>query len=233
MADGRGLRSYYAAAEPKLLAGLLVLGTLLLGLAKIIEDVVNQESGSFDRSVLMALRVSSDPSIPAGPAWLAQSAVDVTGLGSPTIITVVTVIAVLYLALAGKRRLSLLVAASIGLGAILEKSLKLAFDRARPEIVPHLVSVHSPSFPSGHATLSAFTYLTLGALLARAETRQRVRLFVLIVSVAITLLIGASRVYLGVHWPTDVLAGWTIGAAWALGTWLIAEWLRWRGGEPD
>lgn len=225
MADMRGLRSRYTAAEPKLLAGLLVLAALLLGLAKIIEDVVNHESGSFDRSVLMAFRVAGDPSTPVGPAWLHQSAIDITGLGSPTIITVLTIVSVAYLVLAGHRRLGLLVAASIGLGAIFEKLLKLAFDRARPEIVPHLVPVHSLSFPSGHATLSAFTYLTIGALLARAEERQRVRLFIVLVSLAITLLIGTSRVYLGVHWPTDVLAGWAIGAAWALATWLIAEWV--------
>jgi undecaprenyl-diphosphatase len=219
--------------EPKLLAGLLVLGALLLGLAKIIEDVVNRESGSFDRHILMALRAAGDASAPIGPAWLGQSAIDITGLGSPTLITIVTVISVAYLALVARYWLSLLVGVSVGLGAILETSLKLAFDRARPDIVPHLVPVHSLSFPSGHAMLSAFTYLTLGALLARAEEQPRVWLFILLVSLTVTLLIGASRVYLGVHWPTDVLVGWTVGAAWALLTWMLAEILSARWASPN
>jgi undecaprenyl-diphosphatase len=209
-------------AEPKTLVGLGCIAGLLL-LAKIVEDVIEKESGAFDRTILLALRVPGHVSQPIGPAWLTLAFRDVTSLGSPTIITLITVIAVAYLFVDGRNRLAVLVAISIACGAIAEKLMKLGFDRARPDIVPHLTTVHSLSFPSGHAMLSAITYLTLGALLARAQSRWRIKIFILFTGVLITLLIGLSRVYLGVHWPTDVLAGWTIGSIWALVFWFIAE----------
>lgn len=209
--------------EPRILAGLGVLAGLLLLFGKIIEDVVNQESGAFDKAVLFALRDPADMAHPVGPAWLEGVVRDITALGGPTVITLITVISVIYLVLDGKRRTALLIAASIGGGAMVEKLLKFGFDRARPDIVPHLVTVHSLSFPSGHAMLSAITYLTLGTLLARAQAKRRLRVFILAAGLCMTLLIGLSRLYLGVHWPTDVLAGWCVGAAWVMVFWLIAR----------
>jgi undecaprenyl-diphosphatase len=227
---GKALRKLRSLArlpvEPRLMLMIGALAGLALLFAKIVEDVVNHESHAFDRSVLLALRTAGDPSMPIGPAWLRDAAIDITSLGSPTIIALLTIIATVYLFLARSFRSGIIVALSIGLGAIFERSLKLAFDRPRPDIVPHFVIVTSPSFPSGHATLSAITYLTIGALIARSEPAARMRVFVLAVSVVATLLVGLSRVYLGVHWPTDVLAGWTIGAAWALMTWLITRLAR-------
>jgi undecaprenyl-diphosphatase len=96
-------------------------------------------------------------------------------------------------------------------------------ERPRPELVSHLVEVQTSSFPSGHATLSAVVYLTIGALLAREQKSRRTRLYVMTVAILMALLIGCSRVYLGVHWPTDVLAGWAIGSGWAMLCW-IAAW---------
>ena len=112
---------------------------------------------------------------------------------------------------------------------LLSSGLKGLFDRPRPDLVPHAVEVYTMSFPSGHATLSAVTYLTLGALLARVQPRRRVKAYLLGVAVLLAVLIGASRVYLGVHWPTDVLAGWCVGAAWAMLCWTVATWLQRRG----
>ena len=111
----------------------------------------------------------------------------------------------------------------------MESLLKLGFARPRPELVSHLVNVNSFSFPSGHATMATITYLTLGVLLARVQKRRHMKLYLLAVASILALLVGFTRVYLGVHWPTDVIAGWCVGTAWALGCWLLATWLQDRG----
>jgi undecaprenyl-diphosphatase len=128
-----------------------------------------------------------------------------------------------------KRGTALFVVLAVVGGAALETLLKVGFARPRPELVPHLVDVNSLSFPSGHAMMATITYLTLGVLLARAQERRRMKLYLLTVATFVALLVGISRIYLGVHWPTDVLAGWCVGAAWALACWLIATWLQQRG----
>ncbi len=114
-------------------------------------------------------------------------------------------------------------------GVIVSQGAKLAFARPRPELVPHGAEVYTASFPSGHAMMAAVVYLTLGALLARTQSGRNVKTYVLAVALTLTLLVGASRVYLGVHWPTDVLAGWALGATWALACWLVMLWLQARG----
>jgi undecaprenyl-diphosphatase len=134
-----------------------------------------------------------------------------------------------YLLLVGKRGAALLVFVSVAGGALLGDLLKLAFQRPRPDLVPHGVDVFTASFPSNHAMLSAVTYLTLGALLARLEKRRRIKLYFLALSVFLTIIVGLSRVYFGVHWPTDVIAGWSVGAAWAMAVWLVALILQRRG----
>jgi undecaprenyl-diphosphatase len=122
-------------------------------------------------------------------------------------------------------------------GTVASTLLKLGFDRPRPDLVAHLAHAQSSSFPSGHAMLSAVTYLTLGVLLARVHKKRRTKIIVMTYAITLTLLIGSSRVYLGVHWPTDVLAGWALGAAWAGLWWLLAWWLQRQGGieraEPE
>ena len=113
-------------------------------------------------------------------------------------------------------------------GTVISEGLKVGFNRPRPDLVAHIVETTSMSFPSGHAMLSAVTYLTLGAMLARTQESARLRGYVLGAAILLTLLIGVSRVYLGVQWPTDVLAGWCLGAAWALGCWITAAWFTAR-----
>jgi undecaprenyl-diphosphatase len=127
------------------------------------------------------------------------------------------------------RGAALLVFMSVAGGMLLSTILKLGFNRERPALVPHVVEVYTTSFPSSHAMLSATTYLTLGALLMRVQRRWQEKAYVLGLAVLITLLVGASRVYLGVHWPTDVLGGWCVGAGWALLCWLVAVELQRRG----
>ncbi|MEX0586346.1 MAG: phosphatase PAP2 family protein, partial [Pirellulales bacterium] len=122
----------------------------------------------------------------------------------------------------------LVLAATLG-GLVVSSVLKGAFERPRPSIVPHLSMVYTSSFPSGHSMLSATVYLTLGALLGRFVEPFRLKAYFLIVALGVTFLVGVSRVYVGVHYPTDVLAGWSAGLAWALMCWLVARYLQRRG----
>jgi undecaprenyl-diphosphatase len=154
---------------------------------------------------------------------------DITALGGTAVLTLLTVFVTLFLLLSGKRRSALLVAASVALGTLLSTVLKLAFDRPRPNLVPHGMEVYTLSFPSSHAMMSALVYLTLGALFARTQASVRVRVYLIVSAILLTFLIGVSRVYLGVHWPTDVLAGWAVGSCWALLSWLLARWLQRKG----
>jgi undecaprenyl-diphosphatase len=219
--------------EPRLLASLTVLVGLVLLFAQIADEVFEQETHAFDKAILLALRVNGDPRQMIGPPWLALAFRDITSLGGFTVITLVTLLSVLYLLVAGKIRNAVILTLAISLGAVAESSLKLLFSRARPDVVPHLVEVQTMSFPSGHAMMSAVTYLTLGAMLARAQPTRHLRIFILSVGVFLTVSIGISRVFLGVHWPTDILAGWTIGGAWALVTWMVADALQRRDRDPN
>jgi undecaprenyl-diphosphatase len=132
--------------------------------------------------------------------------------------------------MAGKWQIALFVLAAVGGGQLVSTLLKLGIDRPRPDLVPHLMLETSRSFPSGHAMMSAVTYLTLGSLLARIVKERRLKIFFLTVAVLLTFVVGVSRVYLGVHWPSDVLAGWCAGFAWAMIWWLTARW--WLKNRP-
>lgn len=174
-----------------------------------------------DREILMALRVPGDPSDPLGPQWLERLAVDITALGGHSVLVVLVVAVSGFLFLDARRGAAwLLLGSAIG-ATLLNTGLKYAFDRARPDVVAHLVNATSPSFPSGHALLSTAIYLTLGALLAREFPNPVLQRYFLSVAVVLALLIGLSRIYLGVHWPSDVMAGWIIGALWAYGCWTL------------
>ncbi|MFG1359636.1 phosphatase PAP2 family protein [Xanthobacter pseudotagetidis] len=192
-------------------------------------EVLEGDTGRLDRTILLALRNPRDLADPLGPVWLEEVMRDLTALGGTTVLTLVTLAVIAYLLLVRRRATALLVAASVLGATVLASLLKWGFDRPRPDLVPHGVAVYSQSFPSSHAMLSAAIYLTLGALLARSQERVRVKVFLLGVAVLVTVLVGASRIYLGVHWPTDVLGGWAVGAAWASGSWLVMLWLQRRG----
>ncbi|GJE42337.1 hypothetical protein AEGHOMDF_1509 [Methylobacterium soli] len=157
---------------------------------------------------------------------------DITGLGSVFTIVFVTAAVAVYLALANKRRIALFVVAAVGGGELVSTVLKLFYHRPRPDLVPHGMEVFTASFPSGHAMMSAIAYLTLATLIARIDPHRRVKALVLFLGVFVTLCVGVSRVYLGVHWPSDVLAGWCVGAAWAALCWFVALQLQ-RKGEVE
>jgi len=225
--DIRRLRFLPAVEAGTLLSIIIIAGGVLL-FSELVE-MIQGEPQAFDRWVLLALRNPGDPADPIGPAWLEIVYRDITSLGGAAVLTLMTAIVVGFLIVDKKRSAALFVLASVAGGTVLSTILKLAFARPRPDVVPHLVAVSSASFPSGHAMLSAVVYLTLGALLSRVEGPLRLKVYILSVAIVLTLLIGISRIYLGVHWPTDVLAGWCAGAAWATLCWRIALTLQRRG----
>lgn len=216
-------------------AELAMLATILIGAGGawaflfLADEVGEGDTEAFDRAVVLALRNPADLSDPIGPRWFEEMVRDVTALGSMFVLSLVTVAVIGFLLLTRKRGAALLVFVSVVGGALLGDLLKVLFDRPRPDLVPHGAEVYTLSFPSNHAMGAAVTYLTLGALLARLQLRPRVKGYFLAVSVIVTALVGLSRIYLGVHWPTDVLAGWSVGAAWAMSVWLVALWLQRRG----
>jgi undecaprenyl-diphosphatase len=173
------------------------------------------DTGALDARILRAFRSAEDPSVLIGPAWLETALVDVTALGGPTVIWLVVVTVIGFLCLQSRYRTAIMVAAAAGSGEILNQLLKLLFMRPRPSVVPHLRDAFSPSFPSGHAMESAIVYLTLGVMLMRVSERRITKIYCLGVAVVVTFLVGASRVFLGVHYPTDVLGGWILGFLWA------------------
>jgi undecaprenyl-diphosphatase len=208
---------------------MLAAAVSLLGFALVAAQVTGGGTRGFDEALLLALRDPADPARPIGPPWLLTTARDLTALGGFPVLVFLTVATLGLLALTGRRAAAALVAGSVAGGMALSQAMKDSFDRPRPDLVPHAVEVATASFPSSHAMLSAVVYLTLGALLMRLEARRRARLYLLGLAVLMTLLVGSSRVYLGVHWPTDVLAGWCLGAGWALLCWLLALRLQRRG----
>ncbi len=170
---------------------------------------------ALDTKILLALREGGDPRQPLGPPWLQLAMRDISGLASTTVLLFVMAAALAYLLAVRRRAMALFVLLALGGGQVLASLLKLGVDRPRPELVPHLVEVVTLSFPSGHAMGAALTYGTLGVLAAGIAPNRAARICLLSLAVIATLLVGVSRVYLGVHWPSDVLAGWCAGFAWA------------------
>jgi len=192
------------------------------------DEVLEGESQRFDEWTLRAMR-SPDGAEPLGPRWLVNVARDLTALGSGAVITLVSLGVAGFLALRRKWSALALVVASIAGGAIMSTLLKRAFDRTRPDLSLHLTEVTSLSFPSGHSMLAAVTYFTLGALLARTTADSGIKAYFLTSAALLALIVGATRIYLGVHFPSDVLAGWCAGITWALLCSLIARWLQRKG----
>jgi undecaprenyl-diphosphatase len=211
--------------EARWLVGLLAVAVALLAAALLTDAAMHRGAHGFDHAVLRALGDLRSPR-------LVDAARDITALGSTVVLTGVTLGVMGYLALARQPGAALLVALSVGGGSVIVALVKAVVDRARPDLVPAMVEVSTASFPSGHAMLSAVAWLTLGALLMRVQPRRRLRAYILSLAVAITVLVGLSRLVLGVHWPTDVLAGWCLGAAWALLCWMVALRLQ-RAGQVE
>jgi len=217
-------------AELALLVGGLLLVLLSFATFELAGEVLEGDTQAFDERVLRALRRTDNPELPIGPRWLHNAALDITALGGAPVLGLTVAAIVGFLLLQGTHRTALFVLAASAGGWTLNNALKLLFGRPRPGIVPHLRDVMTLSFPSGHAMTSAAVYLTLGALLMRIATRPVTKFYCMAVAMLATLLVGTSRIYLGVHYPTDVLAGWLIGFSWALLCWMTERLIERRGG---
>jgi undecaprenyl-diphosphatase len=199
------------------------------GFIELAEEMREGELHGFDEWLLRLVRRTDNPALLIGPRWLAEAVTDFTALGGTAILTTVLLCAIGYLALLHRYGAATFVLVAATGGGLLSVGLKQVFARSRPDVVPHLVTVEGLSFPSGHSMAAAVIYLTLGALLARFAARRRIRVYVIAVSFGLTFLIGITRICLGVHYPTDVLAGWAAGLGWALLCWLVARYLQYRG----
>ena len=213
--------------ELGILVLLLAIAAGVWSFAKLASEVNEGETYRFDRRILLAMRRPGDLA-PKGSAAVQEAVRDVSALGGVSLLGLVTAIAVGFLVLDGKSHMAYFAAGSVVGGMLASALLKDIFQRPRPAIVPHIAYAANTSFPSGHSMMSAVTYLTLGALLARSQERKRLKAYFLLLAALLTFMVGVSRVYLGVHWPTDVLAGWMAGAVWALLCWLAAKWLQGR-----
>ena len=206
---------------------------LLLVFITLAGEVMEGDTQAFDTKILRALRSPDDPSKPIGPVWLEGAFIDLTALGGPTVLTLVVLAVVGFLLLQTRYRTALFVGITWLSGELVNTTMKHAFNRPRPTIVPHLREAFSSSFPSGHAMESAIVYLTLGAILMRVAKSRITKIYCLGIAILLTVLVGLSRVYLGVHYPTDVIGGWIIGFAWASICWLVEERFESRTGIAD
>lgn len=210
---------------PPLLIGLALIAAglaVLLALA----FATSRYPFAFDRAIIVGLRQWG------GPPWLPKAAADITALGGGVVLTLIVAIVVGFLLVQRLWLTALATALATFSGGVIVDLVKGLVVRARPDLVPHLVDAHGYSFPSGHATSSAVVYLTLAALAGQVTPDALARRYLLVVAVLLVGAIGCSRVYLGVHWPSDVLAGWSFGTLWALGWWSATARARMAiGGE--
>ena len=211
-----------AHTELAALGALLIIGVGAVTFTDLAGDMREGDGQAFDQAVLSWLRPYADPTRPWGPWWLKEAAADLTSLGGISVLALFATIAVLFLVIHRKRLSAVLLVLSLIGGVILSEGLKAVFERQRPPSAYQAVDTLNASFPSGHALLSAVFYLSLGVMLSRAFPRRGVKAYVLGVAMTITVLVGVTRVYLGAHWATDVFAGWSVGAAWAMALWLVS-----------
>jgi undecaprenyl-diphosphatase len=219
----RGVRNGTADRLPVALFAVLTLG--VFAFLAIADEMAEGELRKIDEWLFLGLRTAGDPSQPLGPAWLQETALEITAIGGFPLI-VLTLVAVAGFFIVTKRYGAALYAVlSVGSGALLSQTLKQYYGRPRPDLVDHLDVVHTLSFPSGHALVTTVAYLTLASIVIGFLESRRARIYVLSVAVLVAVIVGVSRVYLGVHWPSDVAAGWALGAAWASFSWLIVHFL--------
>lgn len=218
------LEEFFVKSWERRLPLVLVLVALgvMGGFFEFASEIRERETEKFDEAVLTAMRKPGDLSRPLGSPRVGEVARDLTALGGVTVLSLVTLVSFGTAVFSGRTKLGWLAVSAVIAGSVATSLLKHGYNRPRPGIFEHGSWVYNASFPSGHSMMSAVVYLTLGILVARIQRRASVRWFILSVSATLTFLVGLSRIYLGVHWPTDVAGGWMLGGAWAILFWLVA-----------
>jgi undecaprenyl-diphosphatase len=214
--------------EIRVLTWVLAIAGGILIFALITDEVSEGETKQFDLTILESLRQPDNYHKPIGPEWVELAMRDITALGGGTVIIIITISVAGFLIIQKKYSSMWLILGATISGALVELALKEIIARERPDLIFHLVYVTSLSFPSGHSMISMVVYLTQASLLAQIQPKRSLKIYIITTALILTFLIGISRVFLGVHYPTDVLAGWTIGIVWALICWLAAWYIRER-----
>lgn len=225
------LRAFLQKYYPNEIMFLFIVLVALLSLLLFIQVAGEVEGGELqhiDDKILLMFRDPNDPSKALGSQNFQDMVRDITSLGSATIVTLITVLIFLFLLMKREYRSAVYVLFATVSGAVLVTLLKVLFARERPDIVTHLVYEASKSFPSGHSTISAVMYLSMAVLVMRIEKSHKERLFIICTALFLTFIIGLSRIYLGVHYPSDVLAGWALGVFWALLIWVVSSFFERR-----
>jgi undecaprenyl-diphosphatase len=221
------LRHLYRRIESRALILVIAAAGALWAFFNIAGEVGEGETQAFDRRILLALRNPGHPADPIGSRSVQEALRDVTALGGVTVTTLATLVGILAFLIHGRRRHAAILGATVLAAEFSSEAMKRFYGRPRPDLAPHGSYVYSASFPSGHSTISAAVFLTLAMLIASLEPNRATKVMVYALAMGMVLAIGFSRVYLAVHWPSDVLAGWCLGAAWALAGWLaLLRWTR-------
>jgi undecaprenyl-diphosphatase len=222
--------------DTRLLLEVLAVAGLVWIFFAITNAVTQNETQTFDEKVLLSLRTDAAGKDPIGPEWVEVAMVDLSALGSGAVATLVTTLSVVFLLLDRKPRLAIMLAVcALGTYGVMS-AFKDIFARGRPVIIHALRGENGYSFPSGHASIGAALYVTLAVLIASGLERRRLRVYVIFAGVGLALLIGFTRIYIGVHYPSDVVAGWTVGTAWATLCGAVSRQLQKRGvveGTPE
>jgi undecaprenyl-diphosphatase len=219
----------YVRSEAAWLGAFALIAGAVLSFVGIAEEMTEGDVRAFDMAVLNVLQ--PEPGKPIGPGWFHYAAQDFTSLGSVSVLATISLVVIGFLLIRRRWLEAGLLALAAGGGLLISQVLKGVFGRERPPDIYRTVDAINTSFPSGHALLSAVIYLSLGALLARSTKHKTIRAYIIVVAILVALMVGFTRIYLGVHWASDVLAGWCAGAAWASACWLLDRWLAHR--TPD
>lgn len=222
-----GWRALAARPEMVLALALGIGASVAWIVLKLASEISEGDTTVFDRAALIHLRALTG----GNSAWQVvarQTMGNITALGNGVTLTLLVLLVAGFLVAKGQKRLAALLVVDVAAGVALVMTLKDIIDRARPEVVPHLAAFQGPSFPSGHAANSAIVYLSLAVMIVRITPERAARIFAVAAAGLLTILIGLSRIYLGVHWPSDVLGGWAVGSGWAAVTALMARWMQLR-----